>query len=65
VGVAHRTLLPAAAIAGAVFVTACDLVARLLPTRSEIPLGVVTGIIGAPLFLVLLARSTRGWAHAS
>jgi iron complex transport system permease protein len=65
VGVAHRTLVPASAIAGAVFVTACDLVARLLPTRSEIPLGVVTGIIGAPLFLVLLARSTRGWAHVS
>jgi iron complex transport system permease protein len=60
VGVGHRLLIPAAALAGAVFVLACDLVARILPTRTEIPLGVVTGIVGAPLFLWLLTRSMRG-----
>jgi iron complex transport system permease protein len=63
VGVSHRRLIPAAALAGGVFVLACDIIARLAPTRAEIPLGVVTGIIGAPLFLVLLARSQRGYAH--
>jgi iron complex transport system permease protein len=64
VGVGHRRLIPAAALAGGMFVLGCDLIARLLPTRSEIPLGVVTGIIGAPLFLALLLRGMRGQLHA-
>jgi iron complex transport system permease protein len=63
IGVGHRRLIPAAALAGGVFVLGCDLVARLLPTRSEIPLGVVTGLVGAPLFLWLLARGVRGQLH--
>jgi len=63
VGASHRRLLPAAALAGGVFLVACDLVARLLPSRSEVPLGVVTGLIGAPIFLVLLVRSRREEAY--
>ncbi|AUX32765.1 MULTISPECIES: iron ABC transporter permease [Sorangium] len=58
-GVDHRRLIPVAALGGAVFVAACDLAARLLPARGEVPLGVITGLIGAPAFLVLLARSQR------
>ncbi|WP_437603694.1 iron ABC transporter permease [Sorangium sp. So ce590] len=58
-GVDHRRLIPIAALGGAVFVASCDLVARLLPARGEVPLGVITGLIGAPVFLVLLARSQR------
>jgi iron complex transport system permease protein len=57
VGVEHRRLIPLAALGGGSFVVACDVLTRLLPTRSEIPLGVVTGLIGAPLFLGLLLRS--------
>ncbi len=64
VGVQHRRLVPAAALGGGTFVLGCDILARLLPTRSEIPLGVVTGLIGAPVFLWLLARSRREIAHA-
>jgi iron complex transport system permease protein len=63
VGVNHRRLVPAAALAGGIFVVACDVIARLAPTRSEIPLGVVTGIIGAPVFLFLLRRNRRELAH--
>jgi iron complex transport system permease protein len=63
VGVHHRRLVPAAALAGGLFVIACDIIARTSPTRSEVPLGVVTGIIGAPVFLVLLARSRRELSH--
>jgi iron complex transport system permease protein len=63
VGVLHRRLVPAAALLGGTFVVACDLLARSLPSRSEIPLGVITGIIGAPVFLALLARSYRELAH--
>jgi iron complex transport system permease protein len=43
---------------------ACDIVARVIPSRSEIPLGVVTGLIGAPLFLLLLIRLRRERAYA-
>jgi iron complex transport system permease protein len=59
VGVSHRRLIPAAALGGGAFVLACDVLARSIPSRTEIPLGVVTGILGAPLFLWLLLRSRR------
>jgi len=58
-GAEHRRLVPASFLGGAAFLGACDLLARLLPTRVEAPLGVVTGLIGAPLFLVLLVRMRR------
>lgn len=60
VGVGHRALVPAAALGGGAFVLACDVLTRILPSRSEVPLGVVTGLIGAPLFLVLLFGARRG-----
>jgi iron complex transport system permease protein len=63
VGVQHRRLIPAAALLGGSFLVACDILARVLPSRSEIPLGVITGLIGAPVFLALLARSYRELAH--
>ena len=57
--VTHRRLLPASALGGAVFLVACDNLVRALPTTGELPLGVVTGLIGAPLFIVVLLRSRR------
>jgi iron complex transport system permease protein len=59
VGVSHRSLIPSAALGGGAFVLACDVLARLVPARTEIPLGVVTGLFGAPVFLWLLLRSRR------
>jgi iron complex transport system permease protein len=56
VGSAHQALLPACALAGGAFVVACDIVCRVVPGQSELPLGVVTGLIGAPTFLWLLVR---------
>ena len=56
VGPNARHVLPLAAILGAVLLVAADLVARLL---GEIPVGVVTAVIGAPFFLALL-RTARG-----
>ena len=63
VGVRHRRLIPAAAFLGGTFLVACDLIARVVPSRTELPLGVVTGFIGAPIFLYLLARSSREVEH--
>ncbi|MEM7604231.1 MAG: iron ABC transporter permease [Myxococcota bacterium] len=56
VGVRHRRLIPACAIAGAAFVLLCDGLARALPSQGEVPLGVVSALVGAPTFLVLLLR---------
>jgi iron complex transport system permease protein len=58
-GVDHRRLVPATALAGAVFVGACDLIARSIPARGEVPLGVLTGLLGAPAFLALLVRNQK------
>jgi iron complex transport system permease protein len=59
VGPSHRVLVPAAAIAGAAFLIACDLLARTLHPPVEIRLGIVTGLVGAPFFLFLLIRRLR------
>jgi iron complex transport system permease protein len=63
VGVRHRHLIPAAALLGGAFLVSCDVLARVFPSRSELPLGVITGLIGAPVFLYLLARSQREVEH--
>jgi iron complex transport system permease protein len=62
-GSEHRRLVPAAALGGGAFVIACDVLARVVPARTELPLGVVTGLIGAPIFLVLLLRTWRAGEH--
>ncbi|MEF8889414.1 MAG: iron ABC transporter permease [Desulfohalobiaceae bacterium] len=53
----HRVLVPACLLTGAAFLTGCDLLARTLPTQGEMPVGVVTALIGAPAFIILLYRS--------
>ncbi len=55
----HRGLLPCAALGGAGFMIFCDMLARTVTAPTEIPVGVVTAIIGAPYFILLLARSKR------
>lgn len=60
VGAQHRWLIPACALGGGLFVVACDLVCRHAPGQAELPLGVITGLIGAPVFLVLLLRARGG-----
>ena len=57
VGPRHRRLVPAAMLCGAIFLVWVDVLARVAAIPQEIPLGVVTGIIGAPVFLILMRRS--------
>lgn len=52
----HRVLLPASALAGASLILFSDLAARLVLTPAELPIGIVTALVGAPLFLYLLLR---------
>ena len=56
VGVDHRIALPASALFGAAFLVACDLVARTALAPIEIPVGIVTAMLGGPFFLWLLVR---------
>lgn len=58
-GPSHRRLLPASIFLGGIFLMLCDLVARTLLSPVELPLGVVTSLIGAVFFVVILVRSRR------
>ena len=53
----HRTLLPLSMLLGASFLVLCDLVARTVVSPSELPIGVVTAIVGAPAFAFVLRTS--------
>jgi len=55
----HRTLLPAAAIAGAATLLIADIIARLAMSAAELPIGVVTATLGAPVFIWLLLKASR------
>jgi iron complex transport system permease protein len=56
----HRVLLPAAAIGGGVLVAIADVVARSIAAPLELPIGIITSILGCPFFLFLLQRSRAG-----
>ena len=55
-GPEHRVLLPAAAIAGGVLLALADVIARTAAAPTEIPVGIITSVLGAPFFLYLLHR---------
>jgi iron complex transport system permease protein len=59
VGPSHQHLLPAAALGGAVFLVLADLLARTILAPVELPVGVLTALVGGPAFLLLLRRSRR------
>lgn len=53
----HRILVPACVLGGGAYMVFCDLLAKILPSQGEMPAGVITALIGAPLFIYLLKRS--------
>ncbi len=64
-GPGHRFLVPASALLGAVVLLAADLAARTVASPAELPLGVLTALVGSPFFFWLLRRTRRrhgGWA---
>ncbi|MFJ4922170.1 FecCD family ABC transporter permease [Streptomyces sp. NPDC088725] len=60
VGATHRTLLPVAALGGAVVLVAADLAARTVAAPQDIPVGVLTALTGGPFFLWLMRRRPEG-----
>jgi len=60
VGPDHRKLPAVAAVIGGLFLVVCDTVARTIVAPQEIPIGVVTALVGGPFFLALLLRRRKG-----
>jgi iron complex transport system permease protein len=56
VGPDHRLVLPASALFGAAFLVSCDVLARIVLAPVELPVGIITALIGGPFFLWLLIR---------
>jgi iron complex transport system permease protein len=55
----HRQLIPLSAICGAAFLAAADTVARVVVAPAQLPVGVVTALVGGPFFLILLVKYSR------
>tara|TARA_B100000686_G_scaffold273213_1_gene290757 strand:+ start:1946 stop:3022 length:1077 start_codon:yes stop_codon:yes gene_type:complete len=58
VGPDHRRLFPASLLGGAIIMVAADIVARIVIAPAEMPLGVITALLGCPFFLYILSRRT-------
>ena len=59
VGPNHKILIPASFLAGAAFLVLCDTLSRSLIPPVEIPIGVITSLVGAPIFIILLKRGQK------
>jgi iron complex transport system permease protein len=55
----HRQLLPLSAVIGAAFLVIADTIARIIIAPAQLPVGVITAMVGGPFFLILLAKHTR------
>ncbi|MFW0790266.1 FecCD family ABC transporter permease [Gordonia sp. CPCC 205333] len=62
VGPRHSILLPASVVGGALVIAAADLAARTMMTGADLPLGMLTSLIGGPAFFILLRRSRNAGA---
>lgn len=56
VGPDHRRLLPASLLGGAILMVVADMLARTILAPAEVPVGVITALLGCPFFLFLLSR---------
>ncbi len=63
IGADHHILLPASALAGAIFLILADTLARTIASPAEIPVGIITAFVGAPYFIYLLRKKkkTMSW----
>lgn len=63
VGADHRRLIPTSLLAGAIFLMWADAIARILIKNAELPIGIITALVGAPFFVYILVR--RGYGFGS
>jgi iron complex transport system permease protein len=60
VGPDHRILVPSSVLMGAMFMVSADTFSRMIVQPTEIPVGIITALIGAPFFIYLLVRKKKG-----
>ena len=60
-GVDHKKLLPLSALTGSVFLIWADVVARTILPNTELPIGILISVVGAPIFILLLFRKSYGF----
>ncbi len=68
IGSDYRFVIPASVAVGGAFLLGCDIISRAIDVSATIPVGVVTSLIGAPIFLYLIVRQKRGvwrWPRTS
>ena len=58
VGADHRTLLPLAFFSGGIFLVLCDAAARTVMAPAELPVGIVTSLVGVPVFLYMIRKES-------
>lgn len=61
VGTDHKKLIPVAALTGAVFLVIADGLCRIIIPRTELPIGILISLIGAPCFVYLMVKKTYGF----
>ena len=61
VGTDHKKLIPVAALTGAIFLVVADGLCRIIIPRTELPIGILISIIGAPCFVYLMIKKTYGF----
>ena len=64
VGADHRRLLPIAALSGAIFLVWADVLCRIIIPQTELPIGILVSMIGAPCFIYLMVKRTYGFGGA-
>ena len=64
VGADHRRLLPIAALSGAIFLVWADVLCRIVIPQTELPIGILISMIGAPCFIYLMVKRTYGFGSA-
>ena len=64
VGADHRRLLPIVALSGAIFLVWADVLCRVIIPQTELPIGILISMIGAPCFIYLMVKRTYGFGSA-
>lgn len=60
-GTDHKKMIPLCALAGAIFLIWADVACRVIVPKSELPIGILVSVIGAPCFIYLLIRKSYGF----
>ncbi|QIL46500.1 iron ABC transporter permease [Vagococcus coleopterorum] len=63
-GSSHKQLLPISILSGGLFMVLCDLLSRVIVTNAELPIGIITALIGAPIFIYMIVKKEYNFGGA-